>query len=49
MTLTPKQKESVPKLIIKGNTLDEIAKMYDCDKDTVWKAFADQINLHSRS
>jgi len=47
MTLTPEQKDSVPKLIVKGKTMDEIAKMYACSKDDVWEAFAEHINLHS--
>tara|TARA_R110000751_G_scaffold116174_2_gene215737 strand:+ start:678 stop:884 length:207 start_codon:yes stop_codon:yes gene_type:complete len=47
MTLTHEQKTNVHKLILKGKTLDDIAKMYECDKDIVWEVFADQINLHS--
>jgi len=47
MTLTPEQKTNVPSLILEGKSLDDISKMYDCDKDTVWEAFAEQINLHS--
>tara|TARA_R110000824_G_scaffold1687_6_gene8408 strand:+ start:5113 stop:5325 length:213 start_codon:yes stop_codon:yes gene_type:complete len=47
MTLTPEQKRDVPLLLTKGKTMDDIATMYKCEKDDVWEAFADQINLHS--
>ncbi len=47
MTLTPEQKNNIPKLILSGKTLEDISKMYKCNYDEAWDAFVEHISVHT--